>query len=498
MKENEMTQQPYLIIVIGASGEWALTQIIPSLYKNITNGLMSPECMILGISRKIDTPEGESTTRQAFQEIVRANLPKGNDENVDAFLRQTYFYSASAGEPSAWEDIKGFIRREMNAPENILVVISTPTSLVQPTLLAIQESQIIDTSHSRSKLAAAILEKPYGRTEGECREVFSVAKNTFESGVYAGDHYLVKPTILKLGELRRECPFFSSSYNSNSIESVVIVANESCTPEHRHQTYQAMGLGAVSDMITGHLLPLAVWLAMPEKVLADSVKREYVELTQLMLVKDMKFEPLCFGQYGQGIIGGEEVKAYADLGGEDYLSTPTFFAGKVIFDEGPLKGVPIFLMTGKGLAGKHTEVRINYKPLPRAKSNEQACARFIIHEETPTSAHKDLILFQHNMRNNTPGYESYQTSYPIGSDRNGAGSGFHAYEKLLYSATTGHWQDFPFPEALIAMYKAQDELIANYRKRIGKDLLRKPEDRKLLKIYPAGSSGPVVPGFPVI
>jgi hypothetical protein len=60
-RESSMTnliKQPFVVLLVGASGDWAKKEIWPSLYRNFYNNEFAPGTIFVGLSRKITMPDG--------------------------------------------------------------------------------------------------------------------------------------------------------------------------------------------------------------------------------------------------------------------------------------------------------------------------------------------------------------------------------------------------------------------------------------------------------
>ena len=79
----------------------------------------------------------------------------------------------------------------------------------------------------------------------------------------------------------------------------------------------------------------------------------------------MKREDVVRGQYGEGIVDGQRLKAYRD---EDKVAPDsnmeTFAALKVFIENFRWAQVPFYLRTGKRLPHKYAEILIKFKKIP--------------------------------------------------------------------------------------------------------------------------------------
>jgi glucose-6-phosphate 1-dehydrogenase len=492
-------KQPFVILTVGASGDWARKEIWPSLFVSFIEKEFASGTIFVGLSRKVIMTDGShSRCRYAFHTWLKSFLSKyGTAEQIDAFCDSVYFYSGDSSEQACWEHMRHFAT-DIQSPENLLMILSTPTTLVAPTLAAIRNSGFVQPLANRTPKRFVMLEKPFGNSEKECRRIFSEARRTFgEGNVFPVDHYLVKQMILELGSCRRNNMKFQTSYSHRNIDKILIIADENDELSARHATYQSMTMGVFADMILGHLLPLSIWMAMSKDAISREAEASFVQEFQRYLVKTMQIQPLCWGQYESGSIQGGQVKRYASLGGEEYRITPTFFACKVVFGKGPLRGVPIYIRSGKALCKKHTEVRLVYKAPPGADDGcQETSDRFIIYYDDGLSLRQNLLLQEEVRRQHRPSLELSLVSSAVGSGPAGAGPSFKPYQKLILSAMRGDFKDFPSPGTLVSLYGIAEKIWAEFLEQVQDDLSRAPKSREVLLPYKAGSAGPEFEGFP--
>jgi glucose-6-phosphate 1-dehydrogenase len=424
-------------------------------------------------------------------------LPKESESQLQGFLDRVYYYSGNSDDDSCWGHMRHFAT-DIDSPENLLTILSTPTNLVAPTLRAMRRSGFVQPLLHRDVKRFVMLEKPFGNSQDECQEIFSQARETFGDGNYFPiDHYLVKQMVLELGSCRRNNMKFLSSYSHRNVERILIIADECDNLSERHETYQSMGMGVFADMILGHLLPLSIWMSMNKDAISRDADASLVQEFQRFLVRSMKIEPLCWGQYESGKVKGESMHSYSSLGNEEYLTTPTFFACKVVFEKGPLRGVPFYIRSGKALDKKHTEIRLVYKkPQGADDGSRETCDRFISYYDDGMSLRQNLLLQEEVRRQHLPRLELSLVANPLGSGPAGAGASFKPYEKLILSAMQGDFKDFPSPGTLVSLYGIAERVWRDYFSAVGDDLKLPKRSRKVLIPYKAGSVGPEVKGFP--
>ncbi len=122
-------------------------------------------------------------------------------------------------------------------------------------------------------------------------------------------------------------------------------------------------------MFQNHLLQLLCMTAMeaPVRMDAESVRGEKVKvLKAIRAIPSADMEPWAVrGQYGPGVVNGEEVPGYRrEEKVSPRSSTPTYAAVKFLIDNWRWAGVPFYLRSGKRLAKRTTEIAIEFREVP--------------------------------------------------------------------------------------------------------------------------------------
>ena len=203
-----------------------------------------------------------------------------------------------------------------------------------------------------------IIEKPFGRDLASAQALNRVVRTAFdERQVYRIDHYLGKETMQNLLVFRFANGIFEPLWNRDHVDHVQITASEEVSVEDRGGYYDQSGV--VRDMVQNHLLQLLSMVAMepPNALDAKSLRDKKVEV--LKAIRRWEPEEAAFhavrGQY-RGYLQEKGVLAES--------STPTYVALRLYVDNWRWNGVPFYLRTGKAMAGKSSEISIQFKPPP--------------------------------------------------------------------------------------------------------------------------------------
>jgi glucose-6-phosphate 1-dehydrogenase len=142
-------------------------------------------------------------------------------------------------------------------------------------------------------------------------------------------------------------------------------------------------------MIQNHLMQILSLIAMEPMVSfdADEIRNKKVDVLRAIrpISKEQVQEVAVRGQYGVGLMEGQEVPAYrSEPGVATDSSAETFVAIKLSVDNWRWQDVPFYLRTGKRLKTKASEVTIQFRPVPHQSFPKAAALawqpnRLIIH-----------------------------------------------------------------------------------------------------------------------
>jgi glucose-6-phosphate 1-dehydrogenase len=225
-----------------------------------------------------------------------------------------------------------------------------------------------------------VLEKPLGHDLASHRAINDTVRRVLkENQVFRIDHYLGKPSVQNLFALRFGNALFEPLWRREHIANIQITIAEELGVEKRGAFYDQTG--ALRDMVQNHALQLlcAITMEPPINAHADAIRDE--KLKVLRCLKPWTPESLehsvVRGQYGAGMAMGERVGAYGDEPGVGAgvgagSRTETFVALRTEIANWRWAGVPMYIRTGKRLAGKDAHIAINFRPTPHAIFNSAA------------------------------------------------------------------------------------------------------------------------------
>ncbi len=350
-----MADQITSIVIMGATGDLTRRKLMPALYNLGLKGRLPEGTRIVAFAR---SEYSDEQFRQLIGEGVRefAEFPVSG-ETWEQFAGSIFYVRGDVGSA---EDLAQLDQRltklEAGRPQhNRLFYLSIAPQLYEPAIKGLGASGM---AREESGWRRVIIEKPFGRDLASAQALNRVVRTAFdERQVYRIDHYLGKETMQNLLVFRFANGIFEPLWNRDHVDHVQITASEEVSVEDRGGYYDQSGV--VRDMVQNHLLQLLSMVAMepPNALDAKSLRDKKVEV--LKAIRRWEPEEAAFhavrGQY-RGYLQEKGVLAES--------STPTYVALRLYVDNWRWNGVPFYLPTGKAMAGKPSEISIQFKPPP--------------------------------------------------------------------------------------------------------------------------------------
>ncbi|NQZ59575.1 MAG: glucose-6-phosphate dehydrogenase, partial [Lentisphaeraceae bacterium] len=265
------------IVILGASGNLALTKLLPSLYTLYTTGAMPQQFSITGYSRT-------AMANEKFRQLVENNLRNCVEETalepnfLKEFLKSIHYVNGSYDSTEDFvrlhEELDKFNSDFAHAP-TVLYYLSIPPSVFSPVIHSLREcGAVIKGDNSRS----VIVEKPFGYDTDSAKELNETLYQTFdESQIYRIDHYLGKEAIMNLMVMRFANIIFEPVWNRNYIESVTVSWEEDKNIGSRGGYFDEAGI--IRDVMQNHLLQILALVAMeqPTDYSSQSIMTEKIK-----------------------------------------------------------------------------------------------------------------------------------------------------------------------------------------------------------------------------
>jgi glucose-6-phosphate 1-dehydrogenase len=253
--------------------------------------------------------------------------------------------------------------------------------------------------------------------------------------------------------------------------------------EDRGNYYETAGV--LRDMIQNHMFQLLALVAMepPISFAADAVRDEKVKVLQA--IRPMSAEEILDrtvrGQYGDGVIAGQPVRAYRREPRVSPTSvTETYAALKLFVENWRWAGVPFYLRSGKRLARRQTEIVVEFRRPPlllleAAASGEIDPNRLVLRIQP-----EEGIELQVKAKRPGPTVRIETVKLDFSYKDFGQTSAATGYERLLYDCMAGDSTLFHRTDMVEAAWRIATPILETWR------YLPAPE----FPSYPAGSWGP--------
>lgn len=363
MLAKTVSNYPSDLILFGTLGDLCCRKLLPALYQLEYANLLHADSRFIGCSR-------EKLTQSAYLDLIKIKMQKfllvPIDESVwSRFIAKLTYCQLDLTQAADYQKLASYV----NPSERVVI-----SYFAIPPFLYAQACEGLFHVGLTKQPSRVVLEKPIGQDLASSKKINDqVARYFAEDQIYRIDHYLGKETVLNLLVLRFANSIFSSSWDHHFIDKVEITVAEEIGVEGRWEYYDQSG--QVRDMLQNHLLQIVALVAMepPLNLSAESIRSEKLKvLKSLRFINKVNIQDHAVrAQYASSVIKGKVIPGYLEEAGANQSSkTETFVAIKAYIDNWRWSGVPFYLLTGKRLAKKQSEVVIYFKPQPHNIFNQ--------------------------------------------------------------------------------------------------------------------------------
>lgn len=318
------------LVIFGITGDLSRRKLLPALEKIVAHH-SAQDLELIGVSRReVD-----------IDELLR-DLPslQGKTSMVSMDLTRQEDYARLAQHVQLQPD------------EQLLVYLSVPP------MAAAQIADFLGEAGLNGQNVKLLFEKPFGVDLESAKEVIARTSRYFsDAQIYRIDHYLAKEMAQNIIAIRQCNALFTHLWNYACIEKIEVIASEEIGIEGRGVFYEQTG--ALRDIAQGHLMQLLALTLMdiPDEFHWDDVPS--LRLAALRSLHPADPNRAIRAQYA----------GYTEEAEAPDSQVETFVAIELTSDDARWKNVPMYLITGKSLAEKTTEIRITLRRAHEAQSN---------------------------------------------------------------------------------------------------------------------------------
>ncbi len=342
---------PTAFVIFGATGDLARKKIFPSFFELFKQGLLPKDFKIIAASR----------TKYSSDDFVKflKERVKVDDEKVwTDFAKVVEYIPCDVAENQNLDEVskklEGFEKQIGKCVQRIFYMAVSPF-IFEKSFDNLGKHQMHLGCKIHNNAAKIVVEKPFGHDLESARKLNAqLAKFFSEEQIYRIDHYLGKETVQNIFAFRFGNELFEPVWNRDFVDHIQITLAEGEGIEKRGEYYDQAG--ALRDIVQNHLLQLVSIVTMdaPKRFEQKAIrekKQAIVKSIKKMTPAEVENSTVR-GQY-EGYLKEEKVNPKSQ--------TETFAAVKLFVDTPRWQGVPIYLRTGKKLAGKVSSIIFEFK-----------------------------------------------------------------------------------------------------------------------------------------
>ena len=346
------TKSDQTLLILGATGDLAARLLLPGLGGLLASG-GAEGVSLLGSG--VDDWGDEQWRARVADSFASAGA---SGDRVDEVAHATRYLKADV-------TTEADLRRLLDACRgSVVIYFALPPAIAERACQALTGVQLPPGTR-------LVFEKPFGTDAASARALNElVARLVPEEQVYRVDHFLGTSTVLNIAGVRFANRMLEPLLNSDHVESVDIVFDETLGLEGRARYYDHAG--AMVDMIQSHLLQVLSVVAMepPSTIEARDVRDAKAAVLRATKVwNDDPAGSSYRARYTAGQIDGRHFPSYVDEQGIDPDSTTETLAEIVVeVDTWRWAGVPFRLRSGKAVGHPRQEIAITFKKPPHIPS----------------------------------------------------------------------------------------------------------------------------------
>ncbi|MEY2396456.1 MAG: glucose-6-phosphate 1-dehydrogenase, partial [Acidobacteriaceae bacterium] len=320
------TGGPCVFVLFGAAGDLTKRKLAPALFNLGKAKLLSDNFAVIGVSV-------DDLSLEDFRNQATSFLPAGTDsaEAMEWFRKRLFYERGDFADPNTFTKVRerlATIDADHHTEGNYLFYLATAPKFFSQIVQQLGAAGL--SRQENGHWRRIVIEKPFGHDLDSAQALNRDIKTVLqEDQIYRIDHYLGKETVQNIMVFRFDNAIFEPIWNRRYIDHVQITNAETVGVERRGGYFDTAG--TLRDMVPNHVMQLLSLTAMesPVSFQADAVRNEQAKVLHSIqpLTSDDVLQRSVRGQYGPGLLGGEQASAYrAEPGVSPESRTETFAA----------------------------------------------------------------------------------------------------------------------------------------------------------------------------
>ncbi|MBL8158963.1 glucose-6-phosphate dehydrogenase [Candidatus Saccharibacteria bacterium] len=345
------TLPPASLVIFGITGDLANRKLLPALYYLEKYQLLPETFRLIGTTRR------QLQVETVFEKLAQTLGEKAEPALLERLRARTEIVTMDMMNGADYQGLRNRLDTAEDAAGVCmarLFYLSVPAQQFSQMALRLGESGLQrGCRHDEAAESRLLIEKPFGYDLASARQLIAdLATHFTEEQIYRVDHYLAKETAQNILTFRFRNPLFRTAWHAGTVKSIVVTAAEAIGIEGRTDFYEQTG--ALRDLIQSHVLQLLalVTMAEPESLSSEAIHARKLELLEAI-------QPISADDVPEQAVRGQ-YDTYRDETGNPTSTVETYAALRLSIDTEAWRGVPVLLRTGKALAEKTIDIRIDF------------------------------------------------------------------------------------------------------------------------------------------
>lgn len=347
----DQSPEPGLIVIFGISGDLSRKYLIPALYQLLRENQLHDQTRIIGVSRQ------DLSVEDIYSRIDFATNHPGQqlDEKIkNELYKRTQMVHLDLASQTDYNELKSLLQQIEDQAQicmHRLFYLSVPPRAHHEIIANLGKAGLNASCKHNQADSRLLIEKPFGYDTASATSLINeTAKYFKEEQIFRIDHYIAKETVQAIIKFRFENEVFDSQWNNQNIEKIEIIAKEKIGIQGRAVFYEP--LGALRDFIQSHLLQILgiILMQKPSHLTSEVIHQNKQQALESIL-------PMDANKAKANSVRGQYDDYKKEVNNAD-SQTETFAAIKLYSNTEHWQNVPLYLVTGKGLDERKTEVNV--------------------------------------------------------------------------------------------------------------------------------------------